>query len=434
LVGPRLTLCILVILSALSQVDRGIIGLLVQPMKHDLRIDDFQISLLQGAAFGIFYAIFGLPCGAIADRWSRRWLIFIGVMLWSLAAMACGVAASYDQLLLARFFVGVGEAALVPAALSLIADIFPRNRLAGAVAVFSIGTSVGAGVSLAIGGFLLEILEAAPLSLPVVGELQAWQGVFLATGAPGVLAAFLILLVPDPRQGGPRPASASWGDLFGFLSRRRGFFGRHFSGFALLGMLATGTGSWIPVLLMRRYDFSPGAAGVAYGTLGPLVNIVGMLCAGVLLDRLIRRGVTDAPMRIFTWTTPVTLVFTAIGCFSPSPALCLVCLGIAQFGYSLSGPAATAIQFVTPAEMRGRMTALYGLIFNLAGYAFGPSLVAMLTTFVFRDDQAIHLSVVTAVAVVTPIAWLMMLTGLKPMREAMALAEADLPGAARPAA
>lgn len=431
MVGPRLTLCILVVLSALSQVDRGIIGLLVAPMKADLRIDDFQISLLSGAAFGIFYAIFGLPCGAIADRWSRRWLIFIGVMLWSVAAMACGLAASYDQLLLARFFVGVGEAALVPAALSLIADIFPRNRLAGAVAVFSIGTSVGAGVSLAVGGYLLELLSAAPVALPLVGPIKPWQGVFIATAAPGVLLAFLILLVPDPRRAGPRTAPVSWAHLFGFMARRGGFFFRHFGGFALLGMLATGTGAWIPVLLMRRYDFSPGEAGLAYGIMGPTVNIVGMLCAGVLLDRMIRRGITDAPLRLFVWTTPVLLIFTLIGCLSPSPAVFLGAMTIAQFGYSLSGPAATAIQFVTPAEMRGRVTALYGLTFNLAGYAFGPVFVALLTTFLFKDDQLIHLSVATAVAIATPLAWIMMWTGLKPMREAMALAETQ--GAERPA-
>lgn len=429
--GPRLTLCILVILSALSQVDRGIIGLLVAPMKSDLGIDDFQISLLSGAAFGIFYAVFGLPCGAIADRWSRRWLIFIGVMLWSLAAMACGLAASYGQLLLARFFVGVGEAALVPAALSLISDIFPRRRLAGAVAVFSIGTSVGAGVSLAVGGYLLELLTAAPVSLPLLGVIKPWQGVFIATAAPGLLLAFLILLVPDPRRTAARGVSASWAQLFAFMAGRGGFFARHFGGFALLGMLATGTGAWIPVLLMRRYGFSPGEAGVAYGVMGPTVNVVGMLCAGVLLDRLIRRGVTDAPMRLFVWTTPVLLVFTVIGCLSPSPAIFLGAMTIAQFGYSLSGPAATAIQFVTPPEMRGRVSALYGLTFNLAGYAFGPVFIALLTTFLFRDEQLIHLSVAAAVAIATPLAWLMMLTGLKPLREAMALAEADAPTADR---
>jgi MFS family permease len=118
---------------------------------------------------------------------------------------------------------------------------------------------------------------------------------------------------------------------------------------------------------------------------------------------------------------------------SPSPAIFLGAMTIAQFGYSLSGPAATAIQFVTPPEMRGRVSALYGLTFNLAGYAFGPVFVALLTTFLFRDDQLVHLSVVTAVAIATPLAWLMMLTGLKPLREAMALAETQGSGAERPA-
>jgi MFS family permease len=211
--------------------------------------------------------------------------------------------------------------------------------------------------------------------------------------------------------------------VFGFIAGQRAFFGRHFTGFALLGLLAAGGGAWVPVLLMRRYGFSPGEAGMAYGVLAPGVNIIGMLAAGALLDRMFRRGTVDAPMRIFVWSTPVTIVFTIVGCLSPSPVVFLICLVIAQFGFSLSGPAATALQLVTPGEMRGRVSALYGLIFNLTGYALGPVFIATLTTYLFRDENAVHLSVATACALAAPVAWFMMIGGLKPMRAAMAAAD-----------
>jgi len=434
LAGPRVTLAILVLLSALSQVDRGIIGLLVPAISRDLGVDDFQISLLQGAAFGLFYAVFGLPCGALADRWSRRWLIFWGVTVWSLAAAACGLAVSFNQLLVARFFVGAGEAALVPAALSLISDIFPRQRLAGALAVFSIGSSLGAGVSLGLGGFIFDLLSKGPLSVPLIGAIHPWQGVFLITGAPGVLLAFAIFVAPDPARRSTGGVSVSWSALFGFLMQRRGFFARHFAGFSLMGILAYGCGGWVPVLLMRRHHFTAFEAGMSYGLVTTGGTIIGMLSLGAILDRLIRRGVTDAPLRVFVWLIPVGLAATVTACLSPYPAVFLGCWLVTSVGVCLAGPAATAIQFVTPPEMRGRTSALYIMIFNLVGFGVGPSLIGWLTVHVYRDPMAVNLSIATAYAIVAPIAWIMFFGGLKPMREAMALAEAPGSVAGRPAA
>ncbi len=424
-VGPRLTLGILVLLAALSQVDRGILGLVVQPVSAHFGINDFQISLLQGAAFAIFYAVLGLPFGVVADRWSRRGLIFIGVAIWSLAAAGCGLAASFNQLVLARLLVGAGEAALYPAALSLISDIFPRHRLASAVSVFSIGSSIGAGVSLGFGGVLVDLFTKTPVSLPLVGPVEAWQAVFVATGAPGLLLAPLILLAPEPRRGATAAPPAPWRPLFAFMHSRRHFFIRHFTAFSLLSLLAMGNGAWMPALMMRRFGFTPGQAGIAFGLMAAVTNTVGMLAAGALLDRLIRRGVSDAPMRLFVWLTPVAAAFAIVGSLSPSPVVFLTCMAVAQFGYSLSGPAATAIQLVAPATMRGRLSALFNVVFYLVGYGFGPSVVALLTTYLYRDPNAVHLSIATTMAVIAPIAWLVMLSGLKPMREAMALGEAQ---------
>jgi MFS family permease len=420
MVGQRLTLAILVALSALSQIDRSIISLMVGPISRDLGIDDVQIGLLQGLAFGLFYAAFGLPFGIAADRWSRRRLIFAGVVIWSLAAAACGLAANFHQLLAARFFVGAGEAALAPAAYSLISDIFPRRRLAGALAVFGIGAAVGAGVAMGLGGLLIDLLSVKDVTVPLLGAVRPWQAVFLATGTPGLILAFLIFLVPEPGRGARDAAAATWAALGGFLLRRRAVLACHFLGFSLLGMLAYGGGAWIPTLLIRRYGFTAGQAGSAYGLTMCVTTIVGMLAAGAVLDALIRKGVSDAALRFFTWTTPMMAVVSIAGCLSPHPALFLLAVGLAQIGLCVAGPASTALQLVTPPEMRGRVSALFILTFNLVGFGLGPLLIASLTVYGFRDPKAVNLSVASAYVILAPLAWLLFRAGLKPMRTAMA--------------
>lgn len=420
---PGMMVAILLILSALSQADRGIISLLVDPITKSFGIDYFQFSLLQGSAFAFFYALFGLPCGMLADRWSRRYLIFGGVFFWSVATLACGIAASFHQLLLARFFVGAGEAALYPAAMSLISDVFPRHRLAGAIATFSIGTSLGGGISLGLGGFLLRFLGVHPLVLPFWGMLEPWQGLLVTLGLIGLPFAFLILLVPEPGRAAAGREDVSWAGLATFIGARRRFFLSMVTGYTLLGVLALASGSWVPQLLMHRYSFSPATAGLTFGLIAACANISGMLAAGKVLNILIRRGVTDAPLRLFLWVTPVTAAISVIGFLSHDPTIFIVCVLIGQFGFNIGGPAATAIQLVAASHVRGRIAALYGLIFNLVSISVGPSIVAALATYVLHDAGRVNEAVAITFVLVAPLAWLCFLAGLAPMRRAMATAD-----------
>ncbi|WP_409456278.1 MFS transporter [Sphingomonas sp. J315] len=154
-VSPRIawfSVTILLLVAIMSYLDRQIISLMVEPIKASLGVSDFEIGLLQGVAFGLFYAVFGLPIGWLVDRYSRRKIIYFGMTLWSLAAGACGLASTYTHLLLARFGVGVGEASLSPAAYSMIADLFPPRRLALALGVFATGSSIGGALAYMAGG------------------------------------------------------------------------------------------------------------------------------------------------------------------------------------------------------------------------------------------------------------------------------------------
>jgi MFS family permease len=412
---------VLLILGAISQLDRLVLSLLVGPISRDLHIADFEMSLLTGLAFGFFYAVFGLPFGILADCWSRRKLIWWGILTWSLATIGCGLAQSYGQLLAARFLVGAGEAALYPAAYSIIADLFPRKRLSFAISVFAMCSAVGAGAALALGGLLIDALRDSHISVPYLGELRPWQLVLILTGSPGLLAGLLIFLFPEPSRTGIHPAKASGlRSLREFVSRRSGFLACHFLGFACIALLAYGMVAWSPTLLMRRFAFSASQAGAAMGVMVPASTISGFLLAGWMIDRMFARGVTDATMRFFLYTTPAAGLIAIAACFMPTAVGYLCCMGLSQICIAVSGPAAAAIQLTTPNRLRGQVSALFIFAFNMIGFGVGPSAVAALTQFIYHDAKLIHLSLATLYAVITPISCLLFAVGLSKMRLAMA--------------
>lgn len=194
-------LAVLMLAYTVSFVDRTILSLLIPPIQRDLGISDTQVSLLAGFAFAIFYTLMGIPLGRIADRYNRRNLIAVGITVWCLMTAACGLARTYWELFLARVGVGIGEAALSPAAYSMISDLFPRDQLGRAIAIYSIGLPIGSGVALLIGALVVGMVaNVPPITLPLVGTLYAWQLTFLLVGLPGLIVALLVLALREPQR------------------------------------------------------------------------------------------------------------------------------------------------------------------------------------------------------------------------------------------
>ncbi len=195
---------VVVVLTAayvVSFIDRQILALLVEPIRRDLGLTDTQMGLIMGSAFALFYTILGIPLGWLADRFSRRGIIAAGITIWCLMTAACGLSRNFGQLFLARVGVGVGEAALSPSALSLISDYFPRERRGRAISFYNMGVSLGAGIAMIGGGWIIAgIIDAPPTTLPVVGEIYAWQTVFLVVGLPGLAIAALMATVREPER------------------------------------------------------------------------------------------------------------------------------------------------------------------------------------------------------------------------------------------
>ena len=182
------SIVVLLIAYTIAFVDRTILALLVGPIQRDLGISDTLMGLLHGIAFALFYCALGIPIARLADQYSRRWIILVGMFIWSAMTAVCGIAKNFWQLFLARVGVGIGEAALSPAAYSMIADSFPPKDLGRALGVYSSGVFFGAGIAFMVGGAVISALqEVQTLTLPIVGDVRSWHAVFFIVGAPGAL-------------------------------------------------------------------------------------------------------------------------------------------------------------------------------------------------------------------------------------------------------
>ncbi|MEK7265818.1 MAG: MFS transporter, partial [Pseudomonadota bacterium] len=269
-----------------SFIDRQILALLIQPIRKDLDISDTQFSLLHGLAFSLFYATMGIPIARLADSRPRPVIIAAGVFLWSLATAATGLGKNFAQIFIARMGVGVGEAALSPAAYSMIADLFPKAALGRALAVYSIGTFIGGGLAYLIGGAVVGMVGDAPtIALPFVGDVRAWQVVFFIVGLPGLLlAAIFALAVRDPVRTSQGATSVSISDVFAFIAQNRGFFVAHYGGFTLCALALFGLMSWTPAYLMRVHGLTTAETGLLLGSTLLAANVGGVLASGWLTD------------------------------------------------------------------------------------------------------------------------------------------------------
>ena len=197
---PRYVLAVLTLVYVFNFLDRQILSILAERIKADLGLTDAQIGFLYGTAFAVFYALFGIPLGRLADVWDRRRLIALGLTAWSMMTALSALARSFGQLTVARIGVGIGEASANPAAYSLLSDYFPPSRRASVLGLYSSGIYIGAGIGLGIGGLIVNRWDAAFGLAPPFG-LRGWQVAFMAVGFPGLLLALWVSTLREPVRG-----------------------------------------------------------------------------------------------------------------------------------------------------------------------------------------------------------------------------------------
>jgi MFS family permease len=417
-----------------SFIDRQILTLLIEPIRRDLHVTDTQVSLLGGLAFSILYTTLGIPIARLADQTHRRNLMAAGLAFWSIMTATCGLARSFWGLFASRVGVGIGEAALSPAAFSLLSDYFPPRRLARAISVYSMGLYFGAGLALMIGGTVVKAVSGAPMhELPIVGEVFPWQLTFLVVGLIGLPVLLLMFTIREPVRRGmaARPAGAdpterpsSWPALRRFLGDNRRTLGCHITAFTLFGIGINCYLFWAPTLMMRTHGWGAPRAGFVIGALLFGLGTAGVYCGGWLADRMAISGRRDAILRAAFLGMLGALPFLVATPLLDDERLATIALGCAVFFMALpQGLPSSALQVVTPNPLRAQMTAIYFFIGNLVASGLGPTIPALLVDYAFRDPAMLRYSLFAVEAVVVPLGLLCLCFGFRAYRASVQRAE-----------
>lgn len=392
---------VLFALYVFSWLDRLILSMLVGPIKADLVLSDFQVGQLLGPAFAIAYAILGLPLGWAVDRFNRKLIIFFGVTVWAAATMASGLADTYEHLLIARVFVGIGEAALMPAAYSMLADEFPRERLTTATSAFQMGGKVGSATAFGLGG--VAIAFAATLhgvGIPFVATAEPWQIVFFMVGAPGFVLALLVFTFTEPRRkdiAASAKSAAGKAQLFAFLRGHWRLVSLMILSFSCLSICGYTLTSWVPTYIGRAFHWTPLQYGPALSVMN-LIAAASLLVNGRIVDHLFARGMRDAHLRFYSWLMLAVAPAVIFLFLAHDAWLFLVLYCVVQF---VTVPfmvyASSVIALLAPNAVRGQLLAIFLFCFTLLGLGAGPALVGALTDFVFRDEAKIGASMMIVV-------------------------------------
>lgn len=427
LVYSWLIVAVLMVAYLLSYVDRSILSLLVNPIRSDLNLSDTQLSLLHGFAFAFFYATLGFPLGRMADSHNRRNIIVGGIGVWSLFTAACGLASNFWQLFLMRMGVGVGEAALNPSAYSIISDRFPKRLLARALSTYVMGTYMGFGLAFIVGGLVVQAVTKTPTSVvPLLGEVYTWQLAFFYVGLPGLLIALLVYsTVKEPLRTGLVNKSGAHTavpikDIVAFVMKNKRTFFCHLAGFSLIGILVNGLVLWTPSFFYRTYDIPVAEAGVIYGIILLIFGPLGIFVGGVISDRIDRSGLNCGGFLTAAGFVSLAIIPALLSPLMPTAGLSFAWIAILVLATSAPwGVAVSAIQQITPNEMRGQVSALYLFVVNLIGIGFGPTLVALLTDKVFGHDSLLKYSMVCVGTGAAIVAATVLFFGIRPFRESM---------------
>ena len=423
--GAWYAVIFLTLAASLSTIDRQVLAMMIGPIRRDLLISDSQMGLLGGLAFTLLYSLATVPLAWIADRGSRRAVITGGMAFWSLMTATCGIAQGFFALFVARMGVGLGEAALGPAAYSMLSDLFPRRRLPAAVGVFAAAPLIGVGLASLGGGQIMQALEHRPaLVLPLIGTVKSWQAMFLALGLPGLAMALvgrLTLREPARRGAAELPAQAAFtlAGFVQFLNGRRMFLTLHFVAFIALSIQGWGLFFWIVEFLVRERGLPRARAGLIFGLMAFAFGLLGSIGSGRLAGLLQARGRADATLRLVLYSV---IALAPLAIIMPlAPRAWQACALLAPITFLMgwpSGLGASALQFIAPNALKGRIIAVYLLVVNVTSLTLGPWLGGMISDHLFAG-RSLGGSLALMAAVDYPVAIICLTLALRPFRQAL---------------
>ena len=389
-------LSVLVLSYVLSFIDRQLMTILLEPIKAEFGASDTAMGFLTGFAFAIFYAVLGIPVARLADRWSRRNVLAISMVIWSAMTAACGMAGSFWQMAVLRVGVGVGEAGGTPPSHSLISSYFPARERSTAMGIYGSGSQIGV---------LLGMFGGA-----VIAETMGWRWAFFIFGLPGVLIGLLVFIVVREPPKAPAPVSTSMMSDVMSLWQTPAFAIISFAT-AFTALAGYGMGTWFPSFLIRIHGLTLTEAGLTLGIVGTLGALIGAVSGGILCDRLTKID-SRWQLRVPSIGAGLSVVFLGLFLIWPESQQWRlgeyrvpVAVVFLFFGGIVSsfwiGPTYAAIQTLTPSHLRSQASALLLLLLNLIGMGLGPLVVGALSDLLAPELGAQSIRYAMLISLVT---------------------------------
>ncbi len=405
-----------------SLIDRQILNLLVIPIQNDLLLSDTQISLLQGFAFVITYVLLSVPIGRLVDKFNRIKIMISGVVIWSITTFTCGLSRNFYELLFARMGVGAGEAALSPAAWSVLADYFRPERLSFPISIYLMGPYLGAGLAMILGAYVLDLTSGREaIYIPLIGSLAPWQITFIIVSLPGIIITGLLLTVKEPKRKNIKSNSEkipNWSEVISFMLLNKRIYTSLHIATPFLVIMLYGLQAWSPTILVRVYDWELSNAGRVYGLIALLFGSTGVICGPLLSKVLKNLSISSSGLKVCVLGVSLAGISISLLPFQNDSFYALICIAIASFCIPLPLALVTTImQEVTPNPMRGVVNGMYVVSTNVIGLAIGPFLVAFGTDYIFNDPNLIAYSLSLVAVIVAPIGSILFCIGIKEYRE-----------------
>nr|WP_053000297.1 MFS transporter [Sphingomonas sp. Y57] len=388
---------ILAFFATLAAVDKNFLTLVVPDIKADFGITDVQVGLLIGLAFAVSNVAVSLPAGWAADRANRRLIIAGGVMIWSSMTVMCGFARQFGLLFVARVGVGFGEGISPPASYSLIRDGVSPERRGLAYAIFSIGGAVGSGFAFLVGGFLIAWIASLDLSgMPYLAALPHWQVALVLIGAAGLPLALLAFAFTDPgRAADDRIVQASVAQTWAIARQRWRILLPLMIFSVVQTMLTMGLSAWVPALLQRTFHVEARSFGPMLGMVLIIGAPLGLVGAGLLMDRLGKNG----PAIAAVIASAVVAISGAIGPHVPAIELYWPCQAAIIMVSTVYLPVtSTVVARVMPAATIGTTMAAFLLAQGMMGAGLGPLVIALFTEHLFSGSGRAINSAITSVS------------------------------------
>ena len=356
-------LAILTAVYVLNFLDRNLIYILFTPIKKEMAFSDLQLAILGTTSFVIFYTLLGVPFGMLADHVSRKAMIGGGLAVWSLFSGLTGFAHDFKTLFFCRLMVGVGEATLGPAALSLLSDYFPPRMRATVQSVYSSGIAVGGGLAFFLGG--------------LIGQKWGWRPAFFALGFPGLVLAILVFFLREQPRGKTETVATTKSDASILIKSKPLLY--LYIGYALFALASNNLGIWGPTFFVRVHHLSLLTVGTFAGLLAIGVGMPSMILGGYVSDR-VKRLFSGGRMAFTAWAAAASIPLWLIVLFANNLML-IVIVNAVLYGLAILwvGPATADIHDIAGPKLRGLGIGIFFSIVNLVAYGAGAPIIGRIS-------------------------------------------------------